>query len=82
MAELVVPVLDFAYFRDLTIAFACFIGGGLGLPIPEEVLIVYYGIWTATNSQYGMFRWIILPVCILGVLIADCLCSRLMRRSG
>jgi membrane protein DedA with SNARE-associated domain len=66
-------VVDFEYFRALAIAFAMFVGAGLGLPFPEEVLIVGAGIWTAANPEYGPLRWVILPVCIVGVLIADVL---------
>jgi membrane protein DedA with SNARE-associated domain len=63
--------IDQAFFRDLAIFFGMFIGAGLGLPFPEEILIVLAGIWTAANHHYGVFRWLMLPVCLVGVIIAD-----------
>jgi membrane protein DedA with SNARE-associated domain len=66
-------VVDLEYFRALVIAFGMFVGAGLGLPFPEEILIVGAGIWTAANPEYGPLRWVMLPVCIVGVLIADVL---------
>jgi membrane protein DedA with SNARE-associated domain len=65
--------VDFAYFRDLGIAFAMFVSAGLGFPFPEEVLIVGAGIWAASHSHYGALVWLMLPVCIIGVIIADVL---------
>ena len=63
---------DFNYFRDLAIAFIMFVSAGLGFPFPEEVLIIGAGIWTATHTtDYGLFVWLMLPVCIIGVVIAD-----------
>jgi membrane protein DedA with SNARE-associated domain len=66
-------VPDLAYLRDLLIFFGMFVGAGLGLPFPEEFLMVGAGIWTAAHPEYGLFAWLMLPVCIVGVLIADCL---------
>jgi membrane protein DedA with SNARE-associated domain len=65
--------LNPAYFQALAIAFGMFVGAGLGLPFPEEILIIGAGVWTAANPEYGVFRWLMLPVCITGVLIADIL---------
>jgi len=43
-------------------------GAGLGLPIPEEVPILAAGVLAAE----GVVRWwIVLPVCLLGVLGGD-----------
>lgn len=64
-------MLDLAYFQWLAWFFGLFVVAGLGAPFPEELLIVGAGIWTATNPEYGVFRWLMLPVCIAGVLIAD-----------
>jgi membrane protein DedA with SNARE-associated domain len=64
-----VPEFDpspFFYF------FGMFVVAGLGAPVPEEIAIVWAGIWTATcDPSYGLYKWLMLPVCILGVLIAD-----------
>jgi membrane protein DedA with SNARE-associated domain len=75
-------VVDFAYFRDLIIAFVMFVSAGLGLPFPEEFLIVGAGIWTAAHGEYGVFRWLMLPVCIIGVIIADVLLYGIGRYFG
>jgi membrane protein DedA with SNARE-associated domain len=65
-------VPDFELIRDLLIAFGVFVGAGFGLPIPEEVAIVGAGLWTAAKvDSYPLYRWLMLPVCIVGVLIAD-----------
>ena len=53
--------------------FILFVAAGLGLPFPEEVLIVAAGLWTAQHQDYGLLRWLMLPVCCVGVIIADCL---------
>lgn len=63
---------DFDLIRDLLIFFGIFVGAGFGLPIPEELAIVGAGLWTASQAHYGLYRWLMLPVCIIGVLIADC----------
>ena len=56
----------------LLLAFGAFVSAGLGAPFPEEVLIVAAGIWTnQAGSQYPLSRWLMLPVCIAGVLVAD-----------
>ncbi len=63
---------DFELIRDLLIAFGVFAGAGFGLPVPEEVAIVGAGLWTASMAdRYPMYRWLMLPVCIVGVITAD-----------
>jgi membrane protein DedA with SNARE-associated domain len=65
-------VPDLELIRDLLIAFGAFAGAGFGLPIPEELAIVGAGLWTASKAeQYPHYRWLMLPVCIVGVIIAD-----------
>ncbi len=68
--------------RDLLVFFGMFAGAGLGLPLPEELLIVAAGLWTASHDEYGMYRWLMLPVCIVGVVIADVLLYAIGRRFG
>jgi membrane protein DedA with SNARE-associated domain len=53
--------------------FAALVAAGIGLPIPEELPTIGAGIWVASNPSLGPARWIILPVCFLGVLISDVL---------
>jgi membrane protein DedA with SNARE-associated domain len=62
--------------------FVLFAAAGLGLPFPEEVLIVAAGLWTAQHDEFGVLRWLMLPVCCLGVLTADCLLYGVGRRYG
>jgi membrane protein DedA with SNARE-associated domain len=60
-----------------------FVSAGLGAPIPEEVAIVGAGIWAATHgAEYPLYRWLMLPVCITGVIIADMLLYGIGRRYG
>jgi membrane protein DedA with SNARE-associated domain len=53
------------------ITFTCLIAAGIGFPIPEELPIVGAGIWVGHNAEVGPLRWLILPVCIAGVVISD-----------
>ncbi len=63
---------DFNLIRAFVIWFALFLGEGFGLPIPEEVAIVGAGLWTAGQADtYPLYRWLMLPVCLVGVIIAD-----------
>jgi membrane protein DedA with SNARE-associated domain len=65
-------VPDFELIRDLLIAFGVFAGAGFGLPVPEELAIIGAGLWTANKAEaYPLYRWLMLPVCIIGVLVAD-----------
>ncbi len=64
-------VFSYELIRAFVVFFVMFVAGGLGAPIPEEVAIVAAGVWTASTPEYGPARWLILPICIAGVLIAD-----------
>jgi membrane protein DedA with SNARE-associated domain len=52
-------------------AFGALVLAGIGFPIPEEIPVVWAGIWVASHPELGMLRWLILPVCFLGVIISD-----------
>jgi membrane protein DedA with SNARE-associated domain len=60
---------------DSLIAYSSYLGvfatlclAGLGLPIPEEIVVVTAGVL----SHQGVMRWwLALPVCLLGVVIGD-----------
>jgi membrane protein DedA with SNARE-associated domain len=52
---------------------ASLIAAGIGVPIPEELPTIGAGIWVATNPGLGPARWLILPVCFMGVLVSDVL---------
>ena len=64
---------DFELIQPFLYFFGLFVIAGLGAPIPEEVAIVGAGLWTATcdPNAYGLYKWLMLPVCLIGVLIAD-----------
>jgi membrane protein DedA with SNARE-associated domain len=65
-------VPDFDLIRDLLIFFGLCVGAGFGLPVPEELAIVLAGLWAAGKGDaYPLYRWLMLPVCIVGVIIAD-----------
>jgi membrane protein DedA with SNARE-associated domain len=56
--------------------------GGVGLPpIPEEGVVVAAGAWVA-STDYGPLRWVILPVCIGGILCSDMLLYAIGRYWG
>jgi membrane protein DedA with SNARE-associated domain len=48
--------------------FIALVAAGFGFPLPEEIALGAAGVTAATG---GARWWILLPVCILGVLIAD-----------
>lgn len=58
-------------FWPFLVAFSGLVAAGLGVPIPEELPIVGAGIWAASDTPVGSWKWLILPVCILGVVISD-----------
>jgi membrane protein DedA with SNARE-associated domain len=64
-------VPDISDFWPFVVAFAGLIAAGIGVPIPEELPTIGAGIWVATNPGLGPARWLILPVCYLGVLVSD-----------
>jgi membrane protein DedA with SNARE-associated domain len=57
----------------MAIAFASLVAAGVGAPIPEEIPVIGAGIWVASNPELGVLRWLILPVCFVGILISDVL---------
>jgi membrane protein DedA with SNARE-associated domain len=52
-------------------AFLALVAAGFGAPIPEEFPVIGAGIWVGSNPDLGWARWLIFPVCLLGVLISD-----------
>lgn len=66
-------VLDLSAYWPFFTAFALLVGSGIGLPSPEELPTLGAGVWVASNPDFGPSRWLILPVCFVGVLIGDVL---------
>ncbi len=63
---------DLSDYWPILVAFAMLVAGGVGIPpIPEEIPVIGAGIWVASNPELGPVRWVILPVCIAGILISD-----------
>jgi membrane protein DedA with SNARE-associated domain len=62
--------------------FGALVGAGIGLPIPEEIPTVLAGAWVGSKPQLGLMRWLILPVCFLGVILSDVLLYFIGRRWG
>jgi membrane protein DedA with SNARE-associated domain len=67
--------LDDAVFYYLGV-FAALVAAGVGFPMPEEIPIVTAGALAghaAQDADSSLRWWILLPVCILGVVISDML---------
>ncbi len=63
-------------------AFIALVMAGCGFPIPEELPTIGAGIWVASHPELGELRWLILPVCYVGVLISDIILYGFGRWSG
>jgi membrane protein DedA with SNARE-associated domain len=63
-------------------AFAALVAAGCGFPIPEEIPTIGAGLWVGSNPDFGPLRWLILPVCFVGVLISDVMLYHIGRWSG
>jgi membrane protein DedA with SNARE-associated domain len=60
--------------------FAALVATGFGLnPLPEEICVSTAGVFAATTSARW---WVLLPVCILGVLISDVVLYAIGHRYG
>jgi membrane protein DedA with SNARE-associated domain len=64
-------VPELSEFWPFLVAFASLVAAGFGAPIPEELPTIGAGIWVGSHPDFGPLRWLILPVCFLGVLISD-----------
>jgi membrane protein DedA with SNARE-associated domain len=65
--------------------FGMLVGSALGLPIPEELPIVIGGVMVGKqwdNPYTGMHWWIMLPVCIFGVVLCDAMLYFIGRKWG
>jgi membrane protein DedA with SNARE-associated domain len=70
----------------MIVTFGYLVAAGFGLPFPEELGVVGAGIWVAQapdrSPEVGEWRWLLLPVCILGVVVSDGLLYWIGRRFG
>jgi membrane protein DedA with SNARE-associated domain len=55
--------------------FSALVSAGFGAPIPEEIPIATGGVLVGRdwNNPDGLKWWIMLPLCILGVVLCDCI---------
>jgi membrane protein DedA with SNARE-associated domain len=58
------------------------VAAGIGAPIPEEVPVIGAGLWVGKNPDLHPWSFLALPVCILGVVIADGLLYTIGRLFG
>jgi membrane protein DedA with SNARE-associated domain len=79
---------DSSFFGDLMKylgVLGALVGSAFGLPIPEEVPIITGGVlvgkeWNNPNTY--MHWWIMLPLCIVGVVVTDAILYFIGRRWG
>ncbi|MBY0526140.1 MAG: DedA family protein [Gemmataceae bacterium] len=69
-------------FWPFFVTFGMLVAAGFGAPIPEEIPTVGAGVWVGSHPELGPLRWLILPVCFLGVLISDVMLYGIGRRWG
>ncbi|HXG10736.1 MAG TPA: DedA family protein [Gemmataceae bacterium] len=74
------PILGELWFFLVT--FGLLVAAGVGFPIPEEGPVIAAGIWAASNPDLGPSRWLILPVCIVGIVLSDVLLYSIGRFGG
>jgi membrane protein DedA with SNARE-associated domain len=63
-------VTDLTVIYPYFLIFTMLLASGLGFPIPEEIPVITGGIY-AGHPDSGVRWWIMLPVCIAGVVISD-----------
>ena len=73
---------DRDFFFELSGWFVALLSCGFGNPIPEEILVMGAGIRMAQLGEYGVFRWLLLPVCMVGGVLADVVLYMLGRLFG
>jgi membrane protein DedA with SNARE-associated domain len=64
-------VPDSGLIKELLWWFGLLLSAAVGNPIPEEIMVISGGIRTAHLDEYGPWRWLVLPACMLGALAAD-----------
>ena len=65
------PVFSPSLLYELLSWFGFLMSAAFGNPIPEEVMIITAGIRTSQLAEdYGPWRWLILPACMVGAVVA------------
>jgi membrane protein DedA with SNARE-associated domain len=62
--------------------FSSLVAAGVGFPIPEAGPVVFAGGWVGAHPNIGLLGWLLLPVCILGIVIADVILYSIGRLYG
>ena len=73
---------DSAFYFEMIYWFGGLLSCGFGNPIPEEIMVMGAGMRTAQLGEYGPFRWLLLPVCMVGGVMADVVLYMLGRLFG
>jgi membrane protein DedA with SNARE-associated domain len=76
--------LDYSEFYGWLIGtFSSLVLAGMGFPIPEAGPVVAAGAWVGSRQgEFGIIVWLLLPACILGIVIADCILYTVGRLFG
>ncbi|MFL5241749.1 MAG: DedA family protein [Gemmataceae bacterium] len=63
--------------------FGSLVAAGIpGVPIPEFLPVMGAGGWLGSHPGVGLLGWLLLPACIVGVVVADCLLYSIGRLFG
>ena len=73
---------DSAFFFEMIYWFGFLLSAGFFNPVPEEIMMVLAGIRVSSLQEYGLFRWLLLPVCMVGGVVADVVLYTLGRLFG
>lgn len=77
------PVEDLESFIAVMVGtFSSLVAAGVGFPIPEAGPVVFAGGWVGAHPGIGLLGWLLLPVCILGIVIADMILYSIGRLYG
>lgn len=77
------PVVDINDLSPYLIVFGMNVASGFMAPFPEELTVVGAGVWTAgAAASHGPYRWLMLPVALVSVVIGDMVLYAIGRRYG
>jgi len=77
--------MDHQDFLQYAGVFTTLVAAAFGLPVPEELPIATGGVLVgraAENHDTGMVWWIMLPLCIVGVVLCDVILYVIGRKGG
>ena len=62
---------DVSDLRFFLYIFLMLVAAGVGAPIPEELPVVWAGVWVGTRPTVLPGHFLILPLCIVGAVLCD-----------